>query len=617
MEKSIEAKHYTVTVLPQGKKLEAKEGENLYRFLVRHGYPIPSICGGMGLCGKCRVLIREGAKPPREAEWVYLTQKELEQGWRLSCQQRIDRDLILEIPEIDETTQAKELLEHELRVTLDPGIEKVYLKLPQPGRGDQRPDTVRIQEELGIGRLIFSLPLLREVPHVLREGDFKVTLTKGEEKVLDLEPGDTSGNLYGIAVDIGTTTLAGYLLDLNTGQELAVRSRMNPQKSFGADVISRIKHVHEQGETGLKELQDAVVSGINVLIRQLCGAAEINPAQIYKITVAGNPTMLHLFTAVDPSQIDHSPYIPVLRDGLILPAEELGLEVNPRAQVYVLPAVSGYVGADITAGVLFTGLHQRDELSLFVDLGTNAEIVLGNGEKILACSTPAGPAFEGAQIRYGMTAIPGAIAHVSLDCDTLKLETIGNTAPQGICGSGLIDLAAELRRVGLINERGNLLHEGGLPYADRVILGERGQPQFLVSDGDRPIWLTQQDIRELQLAKGAVQSGVEIILHEWGAAPEDVDVVYLAGAFGSYVRRESVLRLGMLPPFPMEKIRPVGNAAGEGAKLCLLNKGKWAEIQELVEQIQYFELSYYKGFSDVFVKSMYFPEYKKEDQWGK
>ena len=610
---------HALTILPQGDKLEAEDRDNLFRFLVSHGYRIPSACGGMGTCGKCRVLIHGELMPPTESERVYLSPTELDRGWRLACQQQIHRDMALELPQIDETTRAKELLKQELDVVLEPGVEKIYLQLPSPGKDDQRPDTVRLQEGLGVYQLTFPLPVLRKVPHLLRESEFKLTLTKEDTKILDLEPANTTGDLYGLAVDIGTTTLAAYLLDLNTGRELAVRSRMNSQKSFGADVISRIKLVHEQGETGLKELQDAVVSGINILIRQLCQAANIEPNHIYKVTVAGNPTMLQLFTAIDPSQIDHSPYIPVLRDGLVLPAEELGLEVNPRARIYVLPAVSGYVGADIMAGVLFTGLHQSDKLSLFVDIGTNAEIVLGNRENMLACSTPAGPAFEGAAIKYGMSAIPGAIAHVSLNNSSEpELDIIGGGVPKGVCGSGLIDLGAELRNVGLINKRGNLLHQAGLPFTERVTLGERNQPQFQISGGDRPIYLTQQDIRELQLAKGAVQSGVEIILRKWGATAKDVDVVYLAGAFGNYIRRESVLRIGMLPSFPLEKIIPVGNAAGQGAKLCLLNTGKWDEVQALAERVEYFELSYYKAFSDVFVQSMYFPEeMQKEDQWAK
>lgn len=604
---TVQGNNHVLIILPQKDSLEVEEGENLFRFLVRHGYSIPSSCGGMGACGKCRVLIHKGLKPPTEPEEVHLSRAELDQGWRLSCQQRVNCYIVLEVPQIDETTQAKELLKQELHIALDPGMEKVYLELPSPGKEDQRPDTLRIQEGLGVEQMAFPLSVLRKVPHALRVKNFTATITKEEDRALDIEPGDTTGGLYGLAIDIGTTTVAGYLLNLNSGQVMGVRSQMNPQKSFGADVIARIKHVYEHDEAGLKELQEAVVSGINRMIHQLCQTATIQPVHIYKATVAGNPTMLHLFTAVDPSQIDHSPYIPVLRDGTIISAEELGLEINPEGRVYIIPAISGYVGADITAGVLFTDLHQSSKLSLFVDIGTNAEIVLGNRERMLACSTPAGPAFEGALIRYGMSATPGAIAHVLLSGDSeLKLEVIGNSTPRGICGSGLIDLIAELRKVELINEKGKLLTQDNLHYAKRVTADERSRPQFLVSDGDKPIYLTQQDIRELQLAKGAIRSGVDIVLHEWGAALEDIDIVYLAGAFGNYVRRESVLRIGMLPPFPLEKLKPVGNAAGQGAKLCLLNQGEWIKAQELAEQVQYFELSYYKGFSDTFIESLYF-----------
>ncbi len=607
-----QANSHILIILPQEDTLDVEEGKNLFRYLVRHGYSIPSSCEGMGTCGKCCVLIHKGLKPPTESEEVHLSRVELDQGWRLSCQQRVDCDIVLKLPQIDETTQAKELLKQELHTALDPGMEKVYLELPSPGKEDQRPDTVRIQEGLGVGRMAFPLCVLRKIPHALRVKNYGVTVTKEENRALDLEPGDTTGALYGLAIDIGTTTVAGYLLDLNSGQEMGIRSQMNPQKSFGADVIARIKHVHEHGETGLKELQEAVVSGIDRMIHQLCETAAIKPAHIYKVTVAGNPTMLHLFTAVDPSQIDHSPYIPVLRDGTIISAEELGLEINPEGQVYIIPAISGYVGGDITAGVLFTRLHQSSKLSLFVDIGTNAEIVLGNKERILACSTPAGPAFEGAQIRYGMSATPGAIAHVLLSGNSeVELEVIGNSIPRGICGSGLIDLIAELRKVELINEQGKLLTQDNLHYAKRVTPDERNQPQFLVSGGDKPIYLTQQDIRELQLAKGAIRSGVDIVLREWGAAPEDIDVVYLAGAFGNYVRRESVLRIGMLPPFPSEKLKPVGNAAGQGAKLCLLSQGEWIKAQQLAEQIQYCELSYYKGFSDTFIERLYFKDIRK------
>jgi len=610
-----------ITILPWGKRLEGERGENLLRFLASQGYPLPSACGGQGSCGKCRVLIREGLKPPTEAEQAHLSQAQLARGWRLACQQWLDRDLVLELPslEAEEALRAKERLEEEFQLVpgapkfeLDPGIERVYLELPPPGPEDQRPDTLRLQEGLG-RKLSFPLGVLRRLPGVLREGDFKVTLTLEGGRILNIEPGRTERPPLGLALDLGTTTLAGYLLDLSTGRELALRSLANPQVSFGADVISRIRHVRERGEgeseEGLRELQAAVISGANALIEQLCQATGADPAQIYKVTVVGNPTMVHLFLGIDPRGIDHSPYIPVLRDGLSLRAEELGLKVNPEARVYILPAVSGYVGADITAGVLLCGLHRREELSLFVDLGTNAEIVLGNRERLLACSTPAGPAFEGARIKHGMSALPGAIAHAHLNDDRLELEVIGGGPPRGICGSGLIDLVAELCKAGLIDPQGRLLPRDGLPLGSRVTPDEGGRPRFLVTaDGEHgPIYLTQQDIRELQLAKGAIRAGVELILREWGAAPDEVEVVYLAGAFGSYVRRESVLAIGMLPPLPVEKLKPVGNAAGQGAIMALLNRGALEELQKLTERMEYLELSYRSDFNEAFIRSLHFP----------
>ena len=603
-------KTYSIVTLPQKKRLKAKEGENLFRFLVKHGYSVSSACGGTGICGKCRVLLSEGAKAPTESERVHLTKAELKAGWRLSCSQHIDRDLILEVPEVEEIVRAKELLNKVLRIRLDSGVEKTYLELSKPALGAQQPDSVRLQEGLKEGRLTFPLPVLKKAPNTLRQGDFQVTVTRAANQVLDVEPGDTTRALYGVAIDIGTTTLAGYLLNLTTGEELAMRSQMNPQRSFGDDVISRISYVQEHGEGGLTELKKSVITGINLLIKQLCQVADVSPAHIYKATVAGNPTMLHLFTGVDPTNIDHAPFIPVLRDSLILSARELGLAMNPQGQVYLLPSISGYVGADITGGILYTRLHKAKGIQLFIDIGTNAEIVVGNKDRLLACSTPAGPALEGARIKYGMNAVPGAIAYVFLDDDEVKLEIIGNGVPKGICGSGLIDLGGELCKVGLINEMGNLQGETDLPISARISKGEKGAPRFLVSDEDKPIYLTQKDVRELQLAKGAIRSGVDIILRELGVTLNEVDAVYLAGAFGSYVRRENVLRIGMLPGFPLNKIKPVGNTAGQGAKLCLLNRGKWEEIQGLTEQVEYFELSYVKDFNQVFVDSMHFPQHR-------
>lgn len=614
MRESANINHHRVTIYPQEAnapdRLEVGSGQNLFFHLTRQGYAIASACGGVGTCGKCAVRLHEGRKPPTEPERVHLDAADLDAGWRLSCQQRVDRDIVLTTPVYDETTQAKEQLAHELQIDLDPGIRKVFRALDAPGRHDQRSDTLRLADALSADALTFSLPALRKLPAALREQDFHVTVLMEGDRVLDIEPGDTADALYGLSVDIGTTTLAGYLLDLNTGEELAIRSRMNPQQRLGADVISRIKQVHDRGDEGLTELKDAVIEGVNSLVKRVSEAARIEASQIAKATVVGNPTMLHLLTGIPPSFIDHSPYTPVLQEGLTFAADQLGVDVNPEARVHVFPGISGYVGGDITAGLLFSGLHRDDQLSLFVDIGTNAEIVLGNRDHLLACSTPAGPAFEGARIKHGMSATPGAINYARLDPDRddVHLEVISGVPPRGICGSGLIDLAAELLKVGAIDDKGTLRSDIGTPYAARVREAEHGQSEFLVAAEPEPILLSQQDIRELQLAKGAIRAGVEVALGELGATPQDVGAVYLAGAFGNYVRRESVLRLGMLPSFPMESIKPLGNAAGQGAKLALLNRGQWDDVRELAQRVHYLELSYHDDFSDTFMTSMRFPD---------
>ena len=605
---------HRVTIYPQETddpdRLEVAPGQNLFFHLTRQGYAIASACGGVGTCGKCFVKLHKGLVGPTESERVHLSEADLAEGWRLACQQRVDRDMSLTTPVYDETTQAKEQLAHDLQVDLDPGITTTYLSLDSPSRHDQRSDTTRLADALDAADLTFSLPALRKLPEVLRAQDFDVTVLLEGDRVLDVEPGDTSHALYGLSVDIGTTTLAGYLLDLNTGEELAIRSRMNPQQRLGADVISRIKQVHDRGADGLDELRSAVVDGINSLVKRVTEAARIGPHQIAKATIVGNPTMLHLFTGIPPSFIDHSPYTPVLQAGVTFLAQQLDLKLNPEARVHVFPGISGYVGGDITAGVLFSGLHRDDRLSLFVDIGTNAEIVLGSRDKLLACSTPAGPAFEGARIKHGMSATPGAINYAQFDPhnDHIRLDVISGVPPRGICGSGLIDLAAELLKVGAIDDKGTLRTDHDTPYAARIQESEGGQSEFLVAEEPEPIRLSQQDIRELQLAKGAIRAGVEVAMGEFGATPEDVGVVYLAGAFGNYVRRESVLRLGMLPPFPPEIIKALGNAAGQGAKLALLNRGQWNEIRELARNVHYLELSYHSDFSDTFMQSMLFPD---------
>jgi uncharacterized 2Fe-2S/4Fe-4S cluster protein (DUF4445 family) len=607
-DKALKTDTAKIEIAGEQKAIEAPVGTNLYHLLSEAGYAVASACGGIGICGKCRVRFTAGVQPATESEKLHLLPEELAAGWRLSCQHRLHCDIAIEIPHVDEATDAKERMSRPCQVALEVGLEKRYLELPLPAKNDQRADTLRIEESLNQGKLHFPLSLLRKLPFVLSNGNYKLTITVKDNQVLDIEEGDTSSKCCGMAIDIGTTTLAGYLLNLCTGEELAIRSQMNPQHRFGADVISRIKHVRDHGNAGLKDLQEAIVKGLNMLTQQLMLAASVSSHQIYNVTIVGNPTMLHLLLGIDPRGIDQSPYIPVIRDGLVVPAHDIGLKVNHEGNVWLLPSVAGYVGSDITAGVLYTGIHELDGLNLFVDIGTNAEIVLGNRDRLLSCSTPAGPAFEGTGIKCGMRATPGAISHVRLENGEVSLQIIGEGNPKGICGSGLIDVVSELIRVGLVDNKGKLLEKSNTVYAERIDRDERGHTRFLLSNGECPIYITQADIRELQLAKGAVAAGIESLLDVWGASTDNIDRVFLSGAFGTYVRRESVLQIGMLPPFPLEKISSVGNAAGQGAKLGLLSRTKWEQVQKLVECIEYFELSFYKKFSDIYMNSMYFPK---------
>lgn len=596
-------------IIGPGKKITVKDNANLLRALQEEGYPIQSPCGGEGTCGKCRVRVLKGAEPPTETEKKLLDGDELTNGVRLSCVTSVKRDMVVEILDIAQPAEAKEALNKLIEgVAIGSGIEKHYLKLPLPGRDDQRPDTERIADGLG-KKPSFPLSILKRLPAILRENDFKITVTVGyRDRILGIEPGNSSDRSYGIAFDIGTATIAGYLLNLNTGEELGVRSTANPQERFGTDVISRIKHVHDNGEKGLRELQNEVLSAVNSIIEELCSENEISPSNIYKATFVGNPTMMHLFAGIDPSYIDHSPYIPVLKETTSFLGEELNIKMNAEGEVYILPNVSAYLGADIVAGVLYTKLHKSDKLKLLVDIGTNGEIVLGNKDKILACSAAAGPAFEGARIQQGMSAQVGAISYVDID-EQVRIKIIGDGEPKGICGSGLVDAVGQLRKANLIAPRGNFKPRPELSINERLIKAEDGQMRFILAEANSgPIYLTQKDIRELQLAKGAIRAGIEILLEEMGVAKDEIDQVFLAGAFGNFLRAENVLRIGLLPDIPVRKIIPVGNAAGQGAKLCLINRDELNEVGEIIESIEYLELSYRPDFNNKFIKRMRFPE---------
>ena len=599
----------SLLVLPYRRLLRVPPGETVFSALRAAGIPIPGDCGGQGRCGRCKVRFLEAAPSPTPADLRFLSEEELSAGWRLSCQHRVEHDLTLEVPTLGEVAQVKVRSGERPIGSLRPQAVQQTLTVPPPSRDDQRADLERLRAALG-EEVEVPLSVLAKLPKVLRAGNFQITLTRVGRKVVAVEPGAQARGPYGLALDIGTSTLAAYLLDLGKGEELLAKALANPQAAFGADVLSRIGYVQEHGQKGLAELKGRLLEAIGQLVESLVGPVGLSPEEIVQAAVVGNPTMIHLFAGVDPSSIGQAPFTPVWKRGMTFQARELGLRVNPEGIVHVLPLVSGYVGADTVAAVLACGLHRAEGLALLLDLGTNGEIVLGGRERMVTCSAAAGPAFEGGRIACGMPGVEGAIFRVELN-GGVRYQVLGGGEPQGLCGTGLVDAVAALLAIGLIDPRGRLLPGEGTPFAARIE-GEGNTRRFWIEERKRPIYITQRDIRELQLAKGAIRAGVEVLLSYMGVTPEEIDRVYLAGAFGSQMRPESLVQLGLLPEELLPRIVPVGNAAGTGAKIALLDREALKEAERIAQEMEYVELSYEKAFSEQFVAQMRFPESRKE-----
>ena len=493
-------------------------------------------------------------------------------------------------------------------VILDPNVRKVYFELAEPSMHDQRSDVARLKEALTEEGhdMVASVAVLRTLPPVLREAGFKVTAVLSGEHLIAVEPGDTTGECYGVAFDVGTTTVVGTLMNLRTGMAASVLSTLNGQAPFGADVISRISH-GMNGPDAIRELQEAVSATMNSILAELYRETGVAPSRTYEAVVVGNVTMLHLLLGVDPTPLSMSPFTPAFMDQLTLPASEVGLNIHPHGYVQTLPALGAYVGADIVSGVLATGMVREDRLRVFVDVGTNGEIVLGSAQRALATAAPAGPAFEGSQIKCGMRATVGAIEGVQLT-DRVELQVIGgDVRPEGICGSGLVDVVAQLLLAGLLDHSGRLKLREDVPehpLRDRLIDVD-GVRAFLLSDG---VYLTQRDIRELQFAKGSIATGIKVLMDILGVTADDLDAVLLAGSFGSYLNPESAKIIGLVPPVDVEKIIAVGNSAGEGAKIALLSYRERQVAFELPSRIEYIELSGRSEFNDSFVSVLAFPQ---------
>ena len=605
-----------VTFEPHGRAVFVLEGTRLLEAAGRAGMTIETPCGGAGTCGKCRVRITAGMcdSNPRDVE--FFSEDELADGWRLACQMSVCDDTVVSISDSSLLADCHQILaEAQDRAVKDvtPTVRKQYVKLARPSLDDDAPDLIRLED--AVGEISANLETMRRLSGLLRECDWSGTAVLSDHRLMDFEPGDTTAQCYGAAFDIGTTTLVGSLLELNTGDEVAIASAINPQTSLGDDVLSRILH-HQSSPGAADELRSGIISAIGELLSQLCTQAAIAREQIYELVFVGNTTMEHLLCGLDVKQLGEVPFTPTYGYGFIIPAAQLGLSVHRQADAYVFPLIGGFVGGDTVACMIAAKLLEVSGPTLMIDIGTNGEIVLAHNGKLWAASTAAGPAFEGARISCGMRATHGAIEKVIVG-DDVDVNVIGNTGPVGLCGSGLIDLAAGLLDAGIISPMGNLLGGDDLPenlpieLRKRVGSGPDNQSEFLIAHGPQGqcITLTQRDIRELQLGTGAIRAGVNILLNRASLATEDLDAVLIAGGFGSFIRRSKAQRIGLLPAeIPHNRIKYIGNAALNGARWALLSTRIRAEAETVARSARHVELSQDIEFQTEFAQAMIFPE---------
>lgn len=590
---------------PSGKSVNVPSGTELIDAAATAGVDISLPCGGVGRCGKCKVLFESGACEPSATELDVVSEIELAQGFRLACQTTLCQDAVVYVP--DGLLPAKALTVGKTRdVAAKPMVFKRHAAVPKPSTSDLRSDMDRVLDTLKADEWE-GVTLARSVGKALREADFNVTGVFHGNRLAALEAGDTTGECYGVALDVGTTTMAAYLVDLNAGEQVAVASVLNPQTQVGDDVISRISHVLETPD-GLDHLRKLVTDSFNSLIDDLLKRSGVKRERVYEAVVVGNTCMTHLFMGVNPGSLAVAPYVPAVSGCMCAGADDLGIGINPGGYVYVLPCVAGYVGADTLGVLLSTGLYESDKYLLAVDIGTNGEIVAGSRDRLVACSTAAGPAFEGAHISSGMRAAPGAIDAVWLDGGEIKFSAIDGAAPVGICGSGLLDVIICLIDAGIIDPSGRIRDSEEITgayshLAGSVRSGDKGNEFVLVEPG---IVVSQRDVREVQLAKGAIAAGILTLLDRLGISADDLDGVLVAGAFGNYLRKESAIAAGMLPDIERGKVHSVGNAAGEGAKLALVSRDLRQEAERIARSIDYVELTVDPGFQDRFADSLMF-----------
>ena len=598
---------------PTHKQVRVPPGVSVFDSASWNGIAIDSTCGGHGTCHKCKVRVAPVTAVSRHDARTF-SSAELQEGWRLACLVQATRDHDVVVPPL--TTRPKAATVGVGRqVILRPAVQKRYVELTEPTLEDQRPDLDRLLQAIDDLEPRPDLHALRRLPTVLRHSDFKVTAVVVDETLIDVEAGDTTGVRYAIAFDLGTTTVVATLLDLVTGTPVAVASMLNKQQPFGGDVITRISATMLD-PAALGRLQDAAGQTLATLAEQVCREGGVDPRHVYEAALAGNATMTALALGIDPEPLGVAPFVQATATPPSVLAREVGLDLHPGARGALFPALGAYVGGDIVAGMLATGMDRDKRIRLFIDVGTNCEIVLSDGDRILATAAPAGPAFEGGAIRCGMRAADGAIEVIRLS-DDVELSVIGDVAPRGLCGSGLVDGVAELVRVGLLDASGRFVADevakevapalaDRLTYLgkERVFVLHRERPDGDPADG---VVLTQRDVRELQFAKAAISTGWTLLMEELGLEHRDIQQVLLAGSFGSYLSAASAVRIGLVPKLPVLRIVAAGNVAGEGAKMVLLSIRERTGALALLEEVTYVELSDRPDFNDRFVDLLAFP----------
>jgi uncharacterized 2Fe-2S/4Fe-4S cluster protein (DUF4445 family) len=602
---------------PSGTAVRVPPGVTVFDAASWNGIAIDSTCGGHGTCKKCRVRLTRGRVDASPLDGRAFSTAELEDGWRLACRALANEDLVVDVPPLVTRPKAATVGVGR-QVILHPAIQKRYVELAEPALDDQRSDIERVLDAIDDLELRVEPGVLRRLPRILRDAGFKVTAVAVDDLLIDVEPGDTTERLFAIAFDLGTTTVVATLLDVGTGTPVAVRSLLNKQQPFGADVISRISATMLDPEA-LGRLRDLASATLNELAIEVCEHGGVDPAEVYEIALVGNATMTELVLGIDPEPVGVAPFIMASRSYPDMPATELGLALHPRARATVFPALGAYVGGDIVAGLLATGMTRDKRLRLFIDVGTNCEVALGSAELILCTAAPAGPAFEAAQIRCGMRAAEGAIEVVRLDeLEGVELEVIGDTTPVGICGSGLVDVVAELVRVGLLDHSGRLIpgdDASSIAPALAPRLTERpdGERIFVLhwageeGDAESAVYLSQRDVRELQFAKAAIATGWKLLVEELGIDEREIQQVLLAGSFGSYLSAASAVRIGLVPRLALPRIVSAGNVAGEGAKMALMSIQERHAAAALLDEVIYVELSDRPDFNDRFVEQLAFP----------